>query len=282
MKCFRHYVVSCVIILSLASCKKEAAARNAPPPPPPPDPNLVVETAPAIQTAVNVSVGNKIGGFYQALPARYTLTTKSYPLIIFVHGVGELGNGNTDLPKVLKNAIPRLLDENKFPPSFKVNQKEYSFIVLSPQFRNWPGAVDINAMIDYAIDNYRIDTSRIYIAGISMGGGVTWEFAGGYQSRAAAIVPVCGTTLLDKDRCARIATANLPVWAFHNTDDPLVSVNTTKHNIATINNYDPHPRAKETIWESGGHNSWTKATSPDYKEANMNIYEWMLQYTRNR
>jgi hypothetical protein len=27
-----------------------------------------------------------------------------------------------------------------------------------------------------------------------------------------------------------------------------------------------------------GHDSWTRATDPAYKEENQNIYEWMLQF----
>ncbi len=49
-------------------------------------------------------------------------------------------------------------------------------------------------MIDFAIKKYRIDTTRIYVSGLSMGGGVTWEYAAAYASRVAAIVPICGAS----------------------------------------------------------------------------------------
>ena len=77
-----------------------------------------------------------------------------------------------------------------------------------------------------------------------------------------------------------IASADLPVWAFHNEDDFTVPVSSTKDYIAAINSFNPSPLARMTIWPTGGHNAWTKATDPDYKENNLNIYEWMLQYHR--
>src|SRR5690348_3428742 len=59
--------------------------------------NNVVETKPPVQTGVTVNVDANIGGFMLSLPARYDSTTKRYPMIIFCHGIGELGNGASDL-----------------------------------------------------------------------------------------------------------------------------------------------------------------------------------------
>jgi len=35
-----------------------------------------------------------------------------------------------------------------------------------------------------------------------------------------------------------------------------------------------------TLWPTGGHDAWTQASDPEYREEGMNIYEWMLQYKR--
>ncbi|MEJ0101971.1 MAG: hypothetical protein WDO19_05160 [Bacteroidota bacterium] len=56
---------------------------------------------------------------------------------------------------------------------------------------------------------------------------------------------------------------------FHNEDDPTVSVNSTKDYISMINSFNPSPLAKMTLWPTGGHNAWTKASDPTYKEDNL-------------
>ncbi|MFT3933731.1 MAG: PHB depolymerase family esterase [Chitinophagaceae bacterium] len=277
MRTVQRFAFACCIAATIfSSCKKDnslSAAQVA---------DNLPETAPAVQTAVTANITSRIGGFYKALPARYDSTTKKYPLLIFLHGVGELGNGTSDLPRLLNNAVPRLLNQKTFPAQFTVNGANYSFIVINPQFKEWPQATDVNAMIDYAVANYRVDQSRIYVAGLSMGGGNTWDYAVAYANRIAAIVPICGASWPSKDQLGNIAKANLPVWAFHNNDDGTVGVNTTISNVDNINSFNPAIPAKKTIWPYGGHDAWTKATNPATKECDgKNMYEWMLQYKRD-
>jgi predicted peptidase len=244
--------------------------------------NNKVETKPAVQKGVTYNVSTNIAGFQQALPYYYDSTTKKYPLIIFCHGVGEQGNGSSDLGKVANNGVPGLIKNKKFPPNFVVNSQNFSFVVLSPQFKVWPNANDLNALVTYAIKKYRIDSTRIYVTGLSMGGGETWDFAGVYASRIAAIVPMCGASVPDDKKSKVMATANLPVWAFHNLDDYTVPADWSKSYVAKINSNNPVIKAKLTTFPTGGHNVWSKASDPKYKEGGKNIYEWMLQYTRKK
>jgi len=266
--CFA-FAKSIIILSTLISCKKDSVSNSN---------NDITETLRPVQTAVSTTVNANCSGFYKALPARYDSTTKKYPLLVFLHGSGEVGNGTTDLPKVLNNSIPNLIQNNKFPANF--TNDHYSFIVISPQFKGWPAPDDVKAVINYAISNYRIDTTRIYVTGLSMGGGATWEYAALNASKIAAIVPICGASSVNNTKANAIASADLPVWAFHNEDDVTVPVSSTKDYIAAINSFNPSPLARMTIWPTGGHNAWTKASDPDYKENNLNIYEWMLQYHR--
>ena len=98
----RFTLVVYTAALMLAGCKKDnsmSAATVA---------NNQPETAPAVQTAVTANVSARIGGFYKALPARYDSTTKKYPLLVCLHGVGETGNGVTDLPRLFNNGVTKL------------------------------------------------------------------------------------------------------------------------------------------------------------------------------
>jgi predicted peptidase len=263
-----------VFMSTIASCKKSNDSND--------QNNDIPETKKPIETTVTVAVNGNVGGFCQTLPARYDSTTKRYPLLISLHGIGELGNGAGDLTKLINTCIPARIKSGKFPPAFTVNGRSWSFIVIAPQFKNWPSADDVNAVVNYSIAHYRIDTNRIYVTGLSMGGGATWDYAGKYASRIAAIVPICGASGPDDTKARLIASTHLAVWAFHNQDDPTVSVQNSNSigYVTKINNAKADPQARLTLWPTGGHNAWDKATDPTYKENNMNMYEWMLQFAR--
>jgi hypothetical protein len=231
-------------------------------------------------------------GFYRYLPKDYSTTTKSYPLIIWVHGAGQFGQGNsTDLPKVLEWGVPKIISEGGFPESFRVNGGDYSFIIISPQFMGWPSAVNLAGIISYVSNNYRVDADRIYLMGISAGGGGVWDYASASvanSDKLAAIIPFCGTTNPTKTLAGRIAASKLPVWAFHNTHDGTVPVAYSRNWVNYINTYvpDPSPAAKLTEFPVQSndaviaHECWSLATLPTYKPQGINIYEWLLQYKR--
>jgi len=264
-----------ILISTIVSCKKESAIEasgNAA--------NNIIETKAAVQKPITYNVNANIGGYQEALPALYDSTTKKYPLLIFIHGIGELGNGISDLWMAGNIGTPGLIKQGKFPANFSTKGNNFSFIVVSPQFKTWPSSDDVNAMIDYAISKYRIDISRIYVSGLSMGGGATWEFAAAYNNRIAAIAPICGASGLNDQKAQKIAQGGIAVWAFHNQDDGTVSVNNSINNVNKINAFSPAVAARITLWPSGGHDAWTKATDPDYRENGLNMYEWMLQFSK--
>jgi len=233
-----------------------------------------------VHTPKYVSPTGNIGGFWEYLPQGYN-NNETYPLIISIHGVGELGQGNwSDLPRILNTGIPRLIQNGQFPVSFWSGGQSHKFIVISPQFRNWPVPNDVNDMINYAVQNYRVNPSRIYVTGMSMGGGITWEYASAFASRVAAIVPVCGASWPDHGRAQQIASGKVAVWATHNDADGTVPAWYTNDYVTHINNNGANPPARKSIWASNSHDAWTKTYDPNYRENNLNIYEWMLQYAK--
>lgn len=233
------------------------------------------------QVPVHIAINGNVGGFYEALPPSYDSSDKKYPVLLFLHGGGELGDGNSQLPLILKNSLTKRLAEKKFPVSFNVIGEDFSFIIISPQFKAWPSVNDVQDLFNYILDHYRVDTKRIYLSGLSMGGGVTWQYAGSdYGKMVAAIVPICGASWADSTVAKRIATNDVPGWAFHNIDDNSVTVNSTKRYVGIVNAQHPAHPIKMTLWPTGGHDAWTQASDPEYREDGMNMYEWMLQYTR--
>lgn len=266
---------ACTILLLLlfVSCQKEI------------DGNELIETEPPVLKANTISVNDAIGGFYSGLPAHYKESRKKYPLLIFLHGSGQIGDGDTDLPLVLNEGVPELLKEKFFPANFQVNGQNFSFIILAPQFNRWPSTRDVVSFIHFAEQNYNVDSKRIYLSGLSMGGSVTADVGAEYPMIFAAIVPISGIASKPNtiDKSASIARANLPVWVFQNKMDNIALIQDTKNFIALIRSFNPSITPKYTEFLPFGlnnHDAWTRATDPSYKENGMNMYEWMLQYSR--
>ncbi len=245
-------------------------------------PNDVVETKPAVLKAYNVKINANTPGYYMGLPARYDSTTKRYPLIFNLAGMSELGTGGTTLSKVLAEGIPKLYSLKTFPPNFVYGGKNYSFMLFAPQFTKWPTVAEVKAALDYVKTRFRIDTTRIYVTGYSMGGANAWEYAGKYAEKAAALLPMAGPYLLSNTEAQYIAVKKLPVWGFHNDFDNYVPSYTTKDNVNLINSFNPLIKAKMTIRPTGSHNVWDIVVPASYipPGSTTNIYLWMLQYHR--
>src|SRR5690349_1749047 len=135
----KHLLLLFSSILMLASCGKDDK----------PDPkkeanNSRIETQPPVLRAVYQSSNSSSGGYYIGLPYLYDSTTKSFPLLISIHGAGQQGNGNNlDLPSILYDGVPHLLSVGRFPANVESNGNNYSFIVMAPQFSRYPANVEI-------------------------------------------------------------------------------------------------------------------------------------------
>ncbi|MEP7259070.1 MAG: alpha/beta fold hydrolase [Flavitalea sp.] len=247
----------------------------------------LVEKDPPILTPVTFAISNSINGFYSSVPARYFESTYKYPLILFFHGGGQYGNGSTDLYKVLQDAIPKLQDEKIFPPSFMVNGRSFSFITISPQFVRSPSNTDIRALLDYVKANYRVDISRVYLVGFSLGARFLSNFAAVYPTEIAAVVSMAGMPQITSTLAGKaesIVNAHLPIWHAHNRDDSAWYYSESVKYIQQLNSLNPLIPPRFTTFDVGTarlhHDCWTKLTDPAYKEDDKNIYEWMLEYYR--
>jgi predicted esterase len=234
----------------------------------------------------NVNIGNS-GGYYEYLPVGYNdpaNANRKYPVILALHGVGELGNGTSDLNMITGLGIPGYIQQGNFPSSVTVNGVSHSFIVIAPQFRVWPSYQDVEQYLNYIESKYRADASRLYLTGLSMGGGVAWDYAGSSLAaaqRIAALLPVCGASSPNDPAEKYMSSANLPVLATHNDGDGIVALSNTIGYVDGINNYGPNPRAVKVIFSSGAHNAWTRTYDPNQTlYGGMNAYQWLLQYTR--
>jgi predicted esterase len=225
-------------------------------------------------------------GFYEYKPVDYDATGNyKYPVIVFLHGIGERGNGTTDLPNVLGNGTPYNI-KSGHNMRFFWNGKWETFLVLIPQlstnYGSWQNFYT-DEMIKYAKQNLNIDPNRIFLAGLSLGGGGTWKYAASSLTNAqnlAAIAVACGTC--ENVNWCNIANAKLPVWAFHAEDDGTVPAGCTSGTIQGINSCNPAVKPYQTMWATGQHWIWGRVYSTGYDAQHPNIYEWFLGQDKSK
>lgn len=156
-------------------------------------------------------------GYLSYLPPNYHAKSGKHPLVLFLHGKGELGDGKTTLNNLAKHGPFKLIKND--PTIFA----EANTVVLAPQglkADNWWRWEKLDNFLKHALREYNIDKDRIYLTGLSMGGGGTWMMANRHPHTFAAMVPICGAARPDKD----ITIGKVPVWAFHSVGDKVVSM----------------------------------------------------------
>lgn len=230
--------------------------------------------------------GQKIG-FYQYLPPDYQSNPDvKHPLIIFLHGIGEKGTGlEPDLARLNCCGIPKYIDKGHN-MIFTWNGKTEGFVVLFPQldskYTAWPNYY-VDEMINFAKKNLNIDTNRIFLTGLSLGGGGTWTYVSSSLSNAkklAGAAPVVSPCFMTNG--CNIANAQLPILAFHALDDVMAPPSCTFTAIKSINDCGAKASPNMVVYEVGGHYVWVRrAYDTAYNYQNPNIFEWMLAQNRS-
>jgi predicted peptidase len=142
---------------------------------------------------------------------------RRWPLIVFLHGSGERG---TDPLRIEAQPLPKTLTTTTSFPA----------VVLSPQlpptYSWWTSLLEpVDALVQQTERRYRIDTRRVYLTGLSLGGFGTWRYGLQHPTRFAALVPIAGgyvpgSSAIPRNICALRGT---PIWAFHGLADTIVS-----------------------------------------------------------
>jgi len=205
--------------------------------------------------------------FYLYVPRDYDTHAASFPLLLFLHGLGESGDGGEELERVtIHGPCKRIKNGDHFP-----------FIVVAPQCR-LPEMSDVASawqpelllsLLDQLESVLRVDKQRIYVTGLSMGGYGTWRLAAAAPDRFAAAVPICGGG--EPEWAA--ALSKLPIWAFHGKKDSAVPLAESKQMIEWIKDTGGHPQL--TIYPEADHDSWTATYD------NQAVYDWLLSHRRS-
>lgn len=183
----------------------------------------------------------------------------AWPLIVYLHGMGERG---AELRLVKTHGIAKIVEQM---PGFP-------FVSVSPQCPDgtvWSNhhAV-LGAMLDAIVGQYAVDVNRIYLTGNSMGGFGTWSLAVAYPDRFAALAPICG----GGDPCSVCALSQVPVWAFHGAEDPVLPLQATLEMVDALRACGGSARL--TVYPGVQHDSWTRTYE------NRELYDWFLRHSR--
>jgi predicted peptidase len=188
---------------------------------------------------------------------------KEWPLIMFLHGAGERG---TNVWLVAVHGPPKLVR----------SQPDFPFILVSPQCptdQRWNPEALVK-LLDQLEATHRVDKSRVYLTGLSMGGFGTWSLGMRYPERFAAIAPICGggdwLEVRLSSRKNGPALKTLPVWAFHGAKDNVVPLSESERMIDVLRTAAGNETAKLTVYPDANHDSWTETYN------NPELFKWFL------
>jgi hypothetical protein len=249
------------------------------------------------QTAVQVPVtesGRTLRWALLHLPDDYATSSTKYPLVVFLHGKGEQGTCicPSDLPLLYNSAgaggPSYFIARNQWPSSFvnPADGRSYKFIVISPQAENgWStSGLSLGIIIKHMVDTYRVDTTRIYVTGISAGGMGVVDYvvhnAGEPRYKAAAFVPMSAVINPTIEDAEYVVSDSIRALSF---GDPINDVHGTNTRRLIDNMNSIESGYGRFVNYSGGHCCWNTYYNPNWNDAvtGLSVWEWMLTNQRD-
>ena len=180
------------------------------------------------------------------------------PLLVFLHGRSLSGS---DLTLVKKYGVLHEMEKKgRFVPGYVVGPQAKKGESWNPD--------KILDLVEYMIRNYNIDSSRIYVAGMSLGGYGTLHFAGKYPKKVAAAVALCGGGD-PRDGCR---LAEVPLWIEHGDQDEAVPVNESIKVANAIKACNGGKNLKFIIDQGANHGALEKVFRSD------EFYSWLFSF----
>ena len=215
----------------------------------------------------------------------------AYPLVVFFHGLGE---GGTDNVRQVNGNIDNLFN----------HCKQRVALLYAPQSASgwWPDTNTDMAMAKVAetLTAYNVDPSRVYVTGLSAGGGGVFNAMEKHDDVIAAGVAVCAASGGWQSRADVLV--GKPLWLYHAADDGTVSVSQSRQALNSIRSAsgfptisfpldtDPeHPcyntgepyytdgstyyeqhNLRYTEYDTGGHGIWGRVYNEEW------MYDWLF------
>ena len=220
------------------------------------------------------------------VPEEYS-DTSLYPLILTLHGAGEKGTDNEKHIATHPHATVWAEPDN---------QINHPCFVVAPQCPTdswWSNeSIILNDLLDSITNRYSIDTNRLYITGLSMGGFGTFTMLKEYPNKFAAAVPMSGGISFEEV----LNMENIPpIWNFHGDADGLVSVHWSRTIFAALDSIGkkaiyPENLSEEILnfylnhgvrylyseYKNGGHEVWAQSYE------NPRLIDWVFRQKLNK
>jgi len=194
--------------------------------------------------------------FLLNLPADSILNHQP-PVLLFLHGKSLSG---TDLNLVKRyGVICEILKGRQIPA-----------LVVAPQTTKGWEPSKLLSVLTYVQKTYSIDSSRVYVVGMSLGAYGTLHFAGAYPHKVAAAVALCGGGNV-ADACN---LSTLPLWIQHGTLDEAVPISESEKIVEAIKQCNGGELLKYTPWQGANHGALEKAFRSDA------LYDWLFQFSK--
>ncbi|MFO1487383.1 MAG: prolyl oligopeptidase family serine peptidase [Verrucomicrobiota bacterium] len=205
--------------------------------------------------------------YLQYLPKDYAANSgKRWPLMLFLHGSGERG---ADVQRVAIHG----------PLSLVKQGTNFPFIIvapLCPAKQLWESE-PLLQLLDHLTNTLAVDSRRVYLTGLSMGGYGSWKLGLQHPGRFAALVPICGggnaIDVILGPGDSGDAFKTLPIWAFHGAKDDVVPLDESERIVKHLQKVGVK-EVKLAVYPDAKHDSWTAT----YK--NPELYDWLLSKSR--
>ena len=230
----------------------------------------------------SVDVGGSSYHYQVYVPYSYT-PSQRWPVILFLHGIGERGRDGL------------LQTQGGLGAAIRQNPSRYPAIVVFPQVPPdslWVGVPAQAAMaaLDKTTREFQTDSDRVYLTGLSMGGNGSWYLAYRNPSRFAALAPICGwvtpfspwfhnaQTVVPGDSTSPFEAlarrlSRVPIWIFHGEEDNAVPVSQSRQAAAALSSVGAAVQFTEL--QGIGHNAW------DAAYGSTKFSTWLFQQRRS-
>ena len=203
-------------------------------------------------------------------------TTKKLPLVVFLHGAGERGNDNVAqlthcvrffLDDTITNHYPFLLVAPQCPEGQRWVNTDWSLPEHQMELEPTAELSGVLSLIDSLINSGTVDSTKVYICGLSMGGFGVWDALQRQPKRFAAAIAICG----GGDPVYAVAMKDIPVIIFHGLQDGVVMPARSQQMYYALRNAGNHNAILITYPELG-HECWNKAFSTP------GIFKWLFGF----
>ncbi|MCI7119953.1 MAG: alpha/beta hydrolase-fold protein [Prevotella sp.] len=195
--------------------------------------------------------------FWVYTPTDYYYSLETTPVVMFLHGASLCSK---DMNRSRRYG----------PLDAIVSGRQIDALVIVPQNPGGAWKPDkLNDILEWTKKNYAMDSTRVYVLGMSLGGYGTMDFAAAYPDKIAAAMALCGgCSAKDKSGLGR-----LPLWIIHGTGDRAVPVKQSQTVVKQLQDTNNDKRLRFDWLQGASHGALARIL---YMRK---TYEWLFSHS---